>query len=470
MFQRGMHQGLILAAFTAILVTSVQAGPGTVIINEDFEDGKVDGFTEVAASDSRTGITTGDSFPVGNKAFTIYYPTDESWAYLMRYPDQYETIEISFAQKLPDGIPITNGELGWAEIKQSRCFDPRGVPEFAFYHQLQYYRPGFFGEGSAPLWRQSLYAAHDQNEYFVDLQAAELTKWHTQRYWLRMNSPGKRDGKLKYWFNNELRLDVTEMSITPDLESRPTGFYVGGNFSYSGGRPDFAFRRLIDNVRVVINGDAPGSTNELTISPIPNQSINEDTATPVVAFSVTRSGSTLGPVRVTATSSNPALIPTGNIRFTGSGANWTIKAAPVANRSGTATLRVQADDGMGTATAAFDVTVKTVADTPTVTGTIVVRNQLSWFGLSARRSWLDGPEVTHFKVTDIKNGALYHKDGRTMITSGQFITAAQGLNGLRFRPTTGFTGTTSFQVRAATSATDAGLGGAAATASILVTR
>src|SRR6185503_4925751 len=59
-------------------------------------------------------------------------------------------------------------------------------------------------------------------------------------------------------------------------------------------------------------------------------------------------------------------------------------------------------------------------------------------------------------------------DGTTPITSGSFITFAQGHAGLKFTPNANFYGTGSFDVQASTSNTDGGLGGGTATATITV--
>ena len=58
-------------------------------------------------------------------------------------------------------------------------------------------------------------------------------------------------------------------------------------------------------------------------------------------------------------------------------------------------------------------------------------------GLVITRHPADGPEVTHFKISQIENGTLYQNDGVTVIAGGAFITVAQGMAGLKFTPTAG---------------------------------
>ena len=100
----------------------------------------------------------------------------------------------------------------------------------------------------------------------------------------------------------------------------------------------------------------------------------------------------------------------------------------------------------------------TLEDTQTANGQLVITPNA-----------LDGSEVTHYKITNIANGTLFQNNGTTPIAAGSFITAAQGVAGLRFTPALNFFGNGSFDVTASTSASDAGLGGAPATATIVVT-
>ena len=80
------------------------------------------------------------------------------------------------------------------------------------------------------------------------------------------------------------------------------------------------------------------------------------------------------------------------------------------------------------------ITIDPVADTPTVEDKTTDEDVLSegivitWNALD-----LDGTGVTHYQITDITNGMLYEIDGTTAITSGNYITAAEGTAGLRFK-------------------------------------
>jgi len=63
---------------------------------------------------------------------------------------------------------------------------------------------------------------------------------------------------------------------------------------------------------------------------------------------------------VTASSSNPALVPSSNIVVSGTGTSRTVTVTPVANQIGTATITITGGDGVSTASDTFVVTVNPV--------------------------------------------------------------------------------------------------------------
>ena len=153
--------------------------------------------------------------------------------------------------------------------------------------------------------------------------------------------------------------------------------------------------------------------------------------------------------------------------------NAGLKFTPTANFFGSGSFTIQAstsngDAGLGGSTVNATITVNAVADTPSVTNATTNEDTQSTSGLVISRNAADGAEVTHFKITGITNGTLYKNDGVTQITSGTFITFAEGNAGLKFTPTANFNGSGSFTVQASTSNGDAGLGGSTVNATITV--
>jgi VCBS repeat-containing protein len=99
-----------------------------------------------------------------------------------------------------------------------------------------------------------------------------------------------------------------------------------------------------------------------TVSVIANQtafqnSVGQVTAVGPIAFTIADVETAASALTVTATSSNPTLIPNGNIVLGGSGANRTLTITPANNQFGTATITVNVSDGNLTTPTTFTVEV-----------------------------------------------------------------------------------------------------------------
>lgn len=117
------------------------------------------------------------------------------------------------------------------------------------------------------------------------------------------------------------------------------------------------------NVNVTAFDDPP------TVSAISNITINEDTSSGTINFSVTDVDTNLNSLQITAASSNQSIISSVNgITLGGSGANRTISVTPVANAFGSSTITLSINDGNSTVTETFVVTVNPVNDAPTISG------------------------------------------------------------------------------------------------------
>jgi len=110
-----------------------------------------------------------------------------------------------------------------------------------------------------------------------------------------------------------------------------------------------------------------------TISMITNQSINANTTTGPVAFSVGDAETASGGLVVSGTASDTALVPAGGITFGGTGSSRTLTITPTAGRSGSATITVQVSDGLLSRSTAFSLTVNglpTISPIPDQTTTV----------------------------------------------------------------------------------------------------
>jgi hypothetical protein len=128
------------------------------------------------------------------------------------------------------------------------------------------------------------------------------------------------------------------------------------------------------------------------LSAIGNQTTNEDNAE-IINFTITDVDSTLDcTTSVAAGTTNAALVPVGNVVFTGTAPNCTATVNPVLNQNGTVDLTFTVSDGgapVETDAETFTLTVNAVNDAPV----------LSAIGNQSTNE--DAAEVINFTVTDV---------------------------------------------------------------------
>ncbi len=97
----------------------------------------------------------------------------------------------------------------------------------------------------------------------------------------------------------------------------------------------------------------------LMISTISAQEIAPGTSTAPIYLTVTDSQAAISTEVVTATSSNPTLVPQGGLSLSGSGASWILTVTPTPSLTGSCTISMMVNDGISTATNSFNLTVNT---------------------------------------------------------------------------------------------------------------
>ena len=118
-----------------------------------------------------------------------------------------------------------------------------------------------------------------------------------------------------------------------------------------------------DSFLVTVNavGDAP------YISDVPNKSINEDSNSGAIAFTILDVDSALTcSSSVSASSSNTAVVPLSNITISGTAPNCTVLMTPVANSFGPSNVTLTVSDGSLVSSDNFTLTVNPVNDAPTI--------------------------------------------------------------------------------------------------------
>ena len=94
-----------------------------------------------------------------------------------------------------------------------------------------------------------------------------------------------------------------------------------------------------------------------TISALANQTTTANTATAAIAFTVGDAETAPGALTLTGASSNPVLVPAGNIVFGGADGNRTVTVTPAKDQTGTAEITITVSDGAAQAAATFTLTV-----------------------------------------------------------------------------------------------------------------
>ncbi|HUR46749.1 MAG TPA: tandem-95 repeat protein, partial [Candidatus Saccharimonadales bacterium] len=97
------------------------------------------------------------------------------------------------------------------------------------------------------------------------------------------------------------------------------------------------------------------------------QVLAEDSSSGALAFTVGDAETPAGSLTVSASSSNPSLLASGNFTFGGSGTSRTMTLNPAADQFGTALVTLTVNDGNGgTASTSFNVVVNPVNDSPSL--------------------------------------------------------------------------------------------------------
>jgi len=104
---------------------------------------------------------------------------------------------------------------------------------------------------------------------------------------------------------------------------------------------------------------------------------------------------------VTATSSNPAVLPVANIFFSGAGANRTVTFAPPPNLFGTSLVTVAVSDGMASNSTSFLVSVIAVNDAPTLNPLTNVNVAISPGSLSLPLTGISAGAANEFESLSI---------------------------------------------------------------------
>lgn len=170
----------------------------------------------------------------------------------------------------------------------------------------------------------------------------------------------------------QLSIDGADQGSATDcyIETANKGFATAslGTVSLAAGNRTFKFLATGKNTN---SGDFQIGLDTITLTPqsgntaptigdIADQTINANGNTGALAFTIGDAETAAGSLTLSGSSSNPTLVPSGNIVFGGSGASRTVTVTPATGQSGTSTITVTVSDGSLTAEDTFVMTVNPV--------------------------------------------------------------------------------------------------------------
>ncbi len=100
------------------------------------------------------------------------------------------------------------------------------------------------------------------------------------------------------------------------------------------------------------------------VSALSDMTTLEEVPTGTAAFTIADVETAATDLAVTATSSDPAIVPTANIHLGGAGADRTVYVTPALDRTGPVTIFIHVSDGTDTTTVPFTLTIQGVNDPP----------------------------------------------------------------------------------------------------------
>src|SRR6185295_12184510 len=111
-----------------------------------------------------------------------------------------------------------------------------------------------------------------------------------------------------------------------------------------------------------------------SITAISNQTILKNSAAGPLSFTIGDLETAAGSLNLTAASTNTTLVPVNNVVFGGSASNRTVTVTPAAGQFGTTRITVSVNDGTGTNSSIFLVTVDDPPTISTITNRTIAKN------------------------------------------------------------------------------------------------
>lgn len=303
-----------------------------------------------------------------------------------------------------------------------------------------------FSAGSA---RQ--FQANASNDFITLAVAVPYTGEYNVRVGVRKSSAS---GKFQLALTRTPGAAFVGLGAVQDLYASATSYAELdlGSFTFTGAG-DNAFRFTVsgkhasstdydlalDYVRLTPTGADGNQAPALT--PLANQALTEGGRCGPLAFAVSDRETVESALTVTASSSNPTLLPAGNIQITGGGPERLLVAAPAAGRSGSAVVTVVATDADGaSASSSFLLGVAPVTTTLVAAGAAwtywdATNNPGAVWRTAAYNdaSWPSGPAQLGFGDGDEATVIASNRQATTYFRHAFSVAETNGLTNLTLR-------------------------------------
>lgn len=188
--------------------------------------------------------------------------------------------------------------------------------------------------------------------HVIHTSASIFTTNITYDVWIEWTKGSGADGTMKLFVATD-----GNKPPTPQLEITDGN---GGEISrFELGPEGFGGNIIFDHLLYAENpiGSSPEGNAPPLISQIPQQTITPDSTTGPLPFIVTDYETPPDALVVTASSSNPTLVPDTGIVLGGSDSNRTVTVTPAVGQQGNAVIQITVSDGKDTASISFTVVV-----------------------------------------------------------------------------------------------------------------
>jgi hypothetical protein len=256
---------------------------------------------------------------------------------------------------------------------QSIARDFAAPSAFHFYGQVRWnawadFHDVFRWEDAAGQRAAAVSAAQGRWQLFHGATTATgltpITTNVTYHLWMDWTAASQADGGMQLFLSsNAIKPPAAEATISAGDGQSVTSLKLGPGVA----GPDVIFDRLIASASNL--GSEPGTGAAPTLSRLPDQIMAQDTATGELPFTVDDRETPAARLVLSATSSNPALVPDAGLVFGGAESNRTLRLVPAPGQAGSAAITLRVCDGSQFATARFALTV--TATNPAASGAAV---------------------------------------------------------------------------------------------------